>query len=73
MACLGVCQKCSVLCVNPLNTQLNPICHLLALLGAHHIFHISRIRVKGHILQYFVPVDSTAKNYCLDQITEYSV
>ena len=31
---------------NPLNTELNPICHLLALLGAHHIFHVSRIRVK---------------------------
>ena len=30
---------------NPLNTELNPICHLLALLGAHHIFHVSRIRV----------------------------
>jgi len=33
--------------LNPLNTELNPICHLLALLGAHHILHISRIRVKG--------------------------
>ena len=32
--------------VNPLNTELNPICHLLALLGAHHILHVSRIRVK---------------------------
>jgi len=32
--------------VNPLNAKLNPICHLLALLGAHHILHISRIRVK---------------------------
>jgi phosphatidylserine synthase len=32
--------------INPLNAQLNPICHLLALLGAHHILHISRIRVK---------------------------
>jgi len=30
---------------NPLNAELNPICHLLALLGAHHIFHISRLRV----------------------------
>jgi hypothetical protein len=30
---------------NPLNAKLNPICHLLALLGAHHILHISRIRV----------------------------
>jgi hypothetical protein len=29
-----------------LNAELNSICHLLALLGAHHIFHISRIRVK---------------------------
>ena len=31
---------------DPLNAELNPICHLLALLGAHHILHISRIRVK---------------------------
>ena len=31
---------------NPLNAELNPICHLLALLGAHHILHISRIRAK---------------------------
>jgi len=30
---------------NPLNAELNPICHLLALLGAHHILHLSRIRV----------------------------
>jgi hypothetical protein len=31
--------------INPLNAKLNPICHLLALLGAHHILHVSRIRV----------------------------
>ena len=31
--------------IQRLKTQLNPICHLLALLGAHPIFHISRIRV----------------------------
>jgi len=31
---------------NPLNAELNPICHFLALLGAHHILHVSRIRVK---------------------------
>jgi hypothetical protein len=31
--------------INTLNAELNPICHLLALLGAHHIFHVSRIRV----------------------------
>ena len=31
---------------NSLNAKLNPICPLLALLGAHHILHVSRIRVK---------------------------
>ena len=31
---------------NPLNTELNPICHLLALLEAHPVFRIRRIRVK---------------------------
>jgi len=31
---------------NPLNPELNPICYLLALLGAHHFLHFSRIRVK---------------------------
>jgi len=40
--------------LNPLNTKLNPICCLLALLGAHHILHVSRMRVKerrryGHL------------------------
>ena len=33
--------------VNPLNAELNSICHLLALLGDHHILHFSRIRVKA--------------------------
>jgi len=28
-----------------LNAQLNPICHLLALLRAHHILHVSWMRV----------------------------
>jgi len=32
--------------INLLNAKLNPICHLLALLEAHHILHVSRIRVK---------------------------
>jgi hypothetical protein len=30
---------------NPLNAELNPICHLLALLGAHPVLHVSRMRV----------------------------
>ena len=32
--------------LNPLNAELNPICHLLALVGAHHIVQVSRVRVK---------------------------
>ena len=32
--------------INPLNAELNPICHLLALVGAQHILHVSRVRVK---------------------------
>ena len=31
--------------VNPLNAELNPICHLLALLGAHHILHVGGVKV----------------------------
>jgi len=31
--------------VNPFNAELNPICPLLALFRAHHILHVSRIRV----------------------------
>jgi hypothetical protein len=34
--------------LNPLNAKLNPISHLLALLGAHHILHVSRIRVNPY-------------------------
>ena len=36
--------------INPLNTDLNPICYLLALL-AHHFLHVSRIRVKSLTLR----------------------
>ena len=37
--------------INPLNPELNPICYLLALLGAHHFLHVSRIRVKSLTLR----------------------
>jgi len=33
---------------NHLNAELNPTCHLLALLGAHHIFHVSGLRVNSY-------------------------
>jgi hypothetical protein len=41
---LLVCARHYEKFINPLNAELNPICHLLALL-AHHILHVSRIRV----------------------------
>ena len=37
--------------INHLNAELNPICHLLALLGVHHFLHISRIRVNVFFIQ----------------------
>ena len=37
---------------NPLNTKLNTICHLLALLGARPILHVSRIRVNQGIIRH---------------------
>jgi len=36
---------------NPLNAELNPICCLLALLGANHFLHVSRIKVKSLTLR----------------------
>jgi hypothetical protein len=36
-----------VFAINPLNTELNPICHLLALAAAHHFVHVSRLKVKS--------------------------
>ena len=47
------CKVCGgiVLSLNPLNAELNPICYLLALLGAHHFLHVSRIRVKSLTLR----------------------
>jgi len=34
--------------INALNAELNPMYHLLALLGPHHILHVSRIRVNQY-------------------------
>ena len=53
--CIHVCVCCvgeglgttDLLSINPLNAELNPVCHLLALAGAHHFVHVSRLRVKS--------------------------
>jgi hypothetical protein len=38
-----------VMLLNPLSPELSPICYLLALLGAHHFLHVSRIRVNASL------------------------
>jgi hypothetical protein len=38
----------AVMLFNSLNAKLNPICHVLALLEAHHILHVSGVRVNVH-------------------------
>ena len=42
----------TALIFNPLNAELNPIRHLLALVGVRHIVHVSRIRVKWTEIRY---------------------
>jgi len=49
--CMNVDGLYLVYSLNPLNTELNLICCLLAILGAHHFFHVSRIRVKSLTLR----------------------
>jgi len=46
----------------PLNAELIPICYLLALLGAHHFLHVSRMRVKSltfMLLMSYIYIRST--------------
>jgi hypothetical protein len=38
-------KNCGYLFINPLNAELNPICHLLSLLGGATIVVVSRLRV----------------------------
>jgi len=33
---------------NTLSAELNPICYLMALLRAHHIIHVSRVKVNAY-------------------------
>ena len=42
--------------INPIKAKLNPICQLLALLGAHHIFHVSRVRVNINKVELMVNI-----------------
>jgi hypothetical protein len=49
----GVFQSISRLLLvlfNPLNAELNPIRHLLALAEAHHFVHVSRMRANSEYI-----------------------
>ena len=43
---LGVAKSFREFTINPLNAELNLVCYLLSLVGAHHIFHVSGLSVK---------------------------
>jgi len=43
-----------IVTINPLNAELNPICHFLALLGGATIVVVSRLRVKVNQTQHFL-------------------
>ena len=68
-------SKTTLLCFNPLNPELNPICYLLALLGAHHFLHVSRIRVKSltvrllmsYIYIYGAPILDVSRSHTTTQ------
>ena len=76
----GVCSLCFAtrkvtifVPVNPLNPELNLICYFLALLGAHHFLHVSRIRVKLLTLRrlmsyiYGAPILDVARSHTTTQ------
>ena len=58
---------------NSLNPELNPICYLLALLGARRFLHVSRIRVKLLTLRllmsyiYGAPILDVSKSHTTTQ------
>ena len=62
-----------ILLLNTLNAELNPICYLLALIGAHHFLHVSRIRVKSLTLRllmsyiYGAPILDVSRSHTTTQ------
>ena len=53
---------------NPLKAELNPICYLLALLGAHHVLHVSRIRVKSLTLRLLMSYVYVCVCVCVEHL-----
>jgi hypothetical protein len=57
-----------LLVINSLNAELNSICHLLALLGTHHILHVSRIKV--NYPHQWTPTACSAAKFLTQTITQ---
>ena len=59
--------------LNPLNAELNPICHLLAIL-AHHILHIGRVRVNvvTHLSYHGIVISAKPSLRCLIFVREFT-
>ena len=57
---------------NPLNPELNPICYLLALLGAHHFLHVSRIRVKLGNIEGMKNIRRWRDSRLEDKVSDYA-
>jgi len=52
---------------NPLNAELNSICNLLALLGTHLIFHVSRVNSTNELV-YVPPLPSPPSSINLQRL-----
>jgi len=59
--------------INPLNAKLNPIYHLLALLGAHNILHVSRIRVKHYDDDVVYDTGNRTRSFRVSEVSTFSV
>jgi hypothetical protein len=53
-------KSAAVVC--PSNAAVNPICHLLALLGFRYILHVSRIRLKDKRRYWNLQEDGREEN-----------
>jgi len=57
--------------VNVWNAELNSICHLLVLLGARHIFHVSGLRVKVPYLDFKPSVTAWLSHHLPERVTTF--
>ena len=55
--------------INPLNAELNPTCHLLALLGGATIVVVSRLRVN---LEFYVDKNPISTSYLVTRLSRIS-